>query len=147
MTERGFCGIGVWHPKTPINVGTLWRTAHAFDVAWLFTVGRRYTQQSSDTTKAWRHVPLVHYADLDDVIAHLPLSTQLVGVELAKTATSIRTFPHPERACYLLGAEDYGLTPTILERCHHVVQLPGRYCLNVAIAGSLVLYDRWRQQP
>jgi tRNA C32,U32 (ribose-2'-O)-methylase TrmJ len=39
--------------------------------------------------------------------------------------------------------EDHGLKPDALEMCDDVVQLPGTRCLNVATAGSLVLYDRW----
>ena len=50
---------------------------------------------------------------------------------------------HPERAAYLLGAEDHGLSPAVLAMCHRIVVLPGRHCLNVAVAGSLILYDRW----
>lgn len=53
---------------------------------------------------------------------------------------------HPLRALYLLGAEDHGLPPEVLARCHEVVQVPSPspYSLNVAVAGSLVLYDRYR---
>ena len=42
----------------------------------------------------------------------------------------------------LLGAEDHGLSKAALARCQHLVQLPGRASLNVAVAGSIVLYDR-----
>jgi tRNA G18 (ribose-2'-O)-methylase SpoU len=139
---RGFCGIGVYHPKTAINVGTLWRTAHALGASWMFTVGRRYERQAADTSKAWRHLPLFNFATLDDLCAHLPYSCPLVGVELDERAVSLAEFSHPERACYLLGAEDHGLPPGVLDRCHAVIQLPGAHCLNVAVAGSIVLYDR-----
>lgn len=47
-----------------------------------------------------------------------------------------------KRAIYLLGAEDTGIPDNILNDCDSIVQLPGNYCLNVAVAGSIVLYDR-----
>lgn len=28
--KRGYYGIGIYHPKTTENVGTLWRSAHNF---------------------------------------------------------------------------------------------------------------------
>jgi tRNA G18 (ribose-2'-O)-methylase SpoU len=143
MTDRGYFAIGIFHGKTAANLGTLWRAAHAFNASMLFTVGRRYERQASDTTKAWRHVPLFNYTDIDDLVAHLPHACPLVAVELAPTACDVRAFVHPERACYLLGAEDHGLTPAAIARCHRIVQLPGERCLNVATAGSIVLYDRW----
>lgn len=142
MPNRGFYGIGVEHPKTVHNVGTVWRTAFNLGAAFIFTIGRRYPKQASDTIKSWRHVPFYEYADLDSLIGHLPFGCQLVGVELADEATPLPDFPHPERACYLLGAEDHGLTRAARAACHHVVEIPSQRCLNVATAGAIVLYDR-----
>lgn len=140
---RGFATIGVYQPKTEANVGTLWRTAFAFGVALVFTVGRRYQRQASDTVATPRHVPLLHFSSMADLREHLPHGTPLIGVELTDEATPVRAFHHPERAAYLLGAEDHGLSPAVLAMCHRIVVLPGRHCLNVAVAGSLILYDRW----
>lgn len=142
---RGFFAIGIWHPKTEVNVGTLWRTAHIFGAAFVFTVGRRYKRQASDTLNTPNHVPLMHFKDIEDLAEHLPHSCRLIGVELTERATPSHVFNHDQRACYLLGAEDNGLSPAVLESCHDVLKLPGRSSLNVAVAGSLVVYDRWRQ--
>ena len=142
MTSRGYYGIGIERGKTASNVGTLWRSAYSFGAAFIFTVGRRYPQQASDTAKAWRHVPMVEYSDIEDLLAHLPFSCPLVGVEIDDRAVPLERFSHPERAIYLLGAEDHGLTDRARQRCHRLIQLRGRYCLNVAVAGSIVLHDR-----
>ena len=139
----GYCPIGVYHPKKAVNVGTLWRSAHALGAAGIFTIGRRYDRQASDTTAAFRHVPLTHYATVDDLRDHLPFGCPLIGVETTGDVPSA-AYAHPERACYLLGSEDHGLPPDVLAACHAVLRLPGAYCLNVAVAGSLVLYDRMR---
>lgn len=61
-TERGFYGIGIVGSKTPINVGTLWRSAGILGASFIFTAGRRYPQQASDTIKAWRHTPFFENA-------------------------------------------------------------------------------------
>ena len=67
----------------------------------------------------------------------------VIGVELTDDARPLDSFVHPERAWYMLGAEDHGIPPSVLEKCHHVICIPhGRYCLNVAVAGSIVMYDR-----
>jgi tRNA G18 (ribose-2'-O)-methylase SpoU len=144
---RGYFGIGVWHAKTANNIGTLWRSAHNFGAAFIFTIGKRFPRQASDTTDARRHVPLYEYSDLDDLLAHLPFSCPLVGIEQAPWAKALPEFTHPERACYLLGAEDHGLSPEVMRRCHLIVEVPGAtHCLNVATAGSIVLYDRLNKQ-
>lgn len=143
MSCRGYWGFGVYHPKTEVNIGTLWRSAHAFGASFLFTVGRRYKQQSSDVTVAWKHLPLWHFETMEDLKQHLPHSCPLIGVELDERARSLANFCHPERCCYLLGAEDHGLPLVVMDQCHQLIQIPSlEYCLNVASAGTVVMYDR-----
>ena len=140
---RGYWGIGVFHCKSEVNIGTLWRSADAFGAAFVFTVGRRYQRQSSDTVGATRHIPLYNYAGLDDLIQHLPYGCPLVGIEFLIDALPLRKFHHPAQACYLRGAEDHGLGPKELQRCHSLIVITGASaCLNVASAGTVVMYDR-----
>lgn len=136
----GFCGVGIERSKTPVNVGTLWRSAAILGADFIFTVGKRYPRQASDTIKAWRHIPFWEFEDLDDL--RTPYDAPLVGVEMDDRARMLHDFTHPDRAVYLLGAEDHGLTRAALDRCHQIVRLPGSYSLNVAVAGSIVLHDR-----
>ena len=143
MSERGYFAIGVYHGKHEVNIGTLLRSAHNFGAAFVFTVGKRYSHQASDTTKATRHMPLFHFDTFPDLFAHLPFDCQLVGVEQHELALPLPTFHHPERAIYLLGAEDDGLSKDACDKAHQLVEIPGTArCLNVATAGSIVLYDR-----
>lgn len=139
---RGFCAIGIERGKTAANVGTLWRSAVCLGADFIFTVGRRYPDQASDTVKSWKHVPMFEYVDIEDFLAHRPLDVPLVGVELCDTARPLESFTHPERAIYLLGPEDGNLSKRAVDRCQHVVQFESAYCLNVAAAGTVVLYDR-----
>ena len=139
---RGFCGIGIYHSKTPVNVGTLWRSAFALGASFVFTIGKRYPRQSSDTTATWRHIPLLEYANVEDFRDHIPYDCQVVGVELTDDAEALETFRHPQRAIYVLGPEDGSLSAAVAEACQHVVRFDSKYCLNVAAAGTVVMYDR-----
>jgi tRNA G18 (ribose-2'-O)-methylase SpoU len=139
----GYFGVGIFHSKTAVNVGTLFRSAYVLGASYVFTIGRRYTRQASDVGHATMHMPLFHYHNFEDFYGAMPKGSVLVGIELVTTAQCIRRFSHPKRACYLLGAEDHGLPPAIMARCHTLVKLPGTHSLNVATAGSLVMYDRW----
>jgi hypothetical protein len=42
----------------------------------------------------------------------------------------------------VLGAERSSLSPALQERCDFVIRIPTRFCVNLAIAGALVMYDR-----
>jgi len=142
MSERGFYSIGIAGSKTPANVGTLWRTAGNMGAAYIFTVGKRYPVQASDTIKAWKHVPLFEFPGADEFLAAIPKDCKLIGIEQTDHSRDLPRFVHPERACYVLGAEDRGLAPEILSECAHVIAIESERCLNVAVAGSIVIYDR-----
>lgn len=138
---RGYFGIGIERTKTAPNVGTLWRSADLFGAAFMFTIGRRYSRENSDTMKSWKGIPLFHYQTIDEL--QTPMSCPIVGIELTDKSEAVEDFVHPERCIYLLGAEDHGLTRAALSRCHKLIQLPGRRSMNVAAAGTVVLYDRY----
>ena len=140
--KRGFFGIGTENAKTASNVGTLWRSAYIFGASFIYTIGRRIPKQASDTIKAWRHVPYYQYENFDHFYSSMPKDCLLIGIELDDNSQDIKSFKHPERCIYLLGAEDNGLTKETRQRCHRLVQLPGDYCLNVAVAGSIMMFDR-----
>ena len=146
---RGFFEIGIFHGKTEHNLGTLWRTAFQMGAAGIFTIGQRYRAQASDTYKADRHIPMRQYRDFDEFQAARPEGCQLIGIEMG--GTPLNDFKHPQRAVYLLGAEDGGIPSRIIERCQHTISLPnadGRPAsYNVAVAGALVMAHRnWFQR-
>ncbi len=140
MTSRGFFGIGIVGGKTPSNVGTLWRSAGILGAAFIFTAGARYPKQASDTIKAWRHTPFHELDDPGDAIALIPFGCIPVAVET--DGRPLAGYTHPERAIYFLGAEDTGIPNEVLRRCRDKITIPGDHCLNVAVAGSIVMYDR-----
>lgn len=134
--------IGIDHPKSEVNIGTLWRSAFCFGASLIFTVGRRYERQASDTTQSWRHLPLMHFSTWDEYQQHAPFGWIPIGIEIGRSAIDLRLFSHPRSAVYILGAEDHGLTNESVTLCHQLVVIPTRYCLNVAVAGSIIMYDR-----
>lgn len=142
---RGYFGIGIYNNKTQMNLGTLLRSAHAFGASFVFTIGRRYKKQCSDTSKSWRHLPVYNYKDYEDFNTHRPFDCRLICVEDCLWSIPLPIVSHPERCIYLLGAEDAGLPVRILQK-HTVAHIPGgEYCFNVAVAGSIVMYDRYNK--
>ncbi|MBP8688732.1 RNA methyltransferase [Patescibacteria group bacterium] len=142
MKDKGYFGIGCLNMKTSHNYGTLFRTAQILEADFIFLIGSRFKPQASDTMKSWKHIPTFIYKDFADFNEHRPHDCKLVGIELVETATKLTEFKHPKQACYLLGAEDNGLTKEAIEKCQEIIYLPGTRSMNVAVAGSIVLYDR-----
>lgn len=137
---RGYFGIGVENLKNKENLGTLWRSAINLGADFIFVIGRRYQHQSSDTVKAFRHIPLFQYESIEDLV--IPHDCKLVGVEILEKSQNLITYNHPERAIYLLGAEDHGLSARAIEKCHDIVKFDSNFCMNVSCAGSILMWDR-----
>ena len=141
---RGYFAIGAERISKPMNVGNLVRSAHAFGASFFFTVGAEYkaAEARSDTSKAPGHMPVYRWATIADMV--LPQGCALVGVELTDDAIELPSFGHPLRAAYVLGPERGSLSPAMLKRCRYVIKIPTTFCINVATAGAIVMYDRIR---
>lgn len=139
---RGYFEIGIYNGKTSANLGTLWRSAYQLGAAGIFTIGQKYTGQASDCLRTYKHIPFREYDDFDHFLSNRPKECQLIGVEMG--GKKLSTYRHPERAIYLLGAEDYGLPANILRQCNGIVSLEHIRVasFNVAVTGSIVMYDR-----
>ncbi|MBV9785052.1 MAG: RNA methyltransferase [Acidisphaera sp.] len=143
---RGYFGLGAEGVSKSANLGALLRTAHAFGAGFCFTIGAGWDARAArraDTAETPAHVPLWHFATPEEV--RLPQGCVLIGVELLDEAVDLPSFRHPLNAAYVLGPERAGLSPVLLARCRHVVRIPTRFALNLAVAGALVLYDRLLQ--
>lgn len=141
-----FFGIGIQNGKTPENLGVLWRSAQNLGAHFIFTIGNRYAKQASDTHNAVKSMPYYHYDTFEDFFKNLPKGVRIVGVEMTENSEPLETFHHPRRCVYLLGAEDNGLTKEAIDQSHFLIQFPSKMSLNVAVAGSIVLYDRTRKK-
>ncbi|HVY89737.1 MAG TPA: RNA methyltransferase [Hyphomonadaceae bacterium] len=142
-TVRGYFGVGVESLSKPMNLGALQRTAHAFGASFTFTVAaapKVRDLHNSDTSKSDLHVPWYLWATVEDM--RLPKGCELVGVELTDDAVDLPSFRHPLRAAYVMGGERKDLSPEMQARCAHIVKIPTRFCINVSLAGALVMYDR-----
>ena len=143
---RGYFAIGAERISKSLNLGNLMRSAHGFGAAFTFTVGATYQalEAAADTSKGARHLPHYNWQSVDDIT--LPQGCKLVGIELLDEAVDLPSFHHPLRAAYVLGPERGSLSPELLARCDHVVKIPTSFCINVAMAGAIVMYDRVRSR-
>ncbi len=140
---RGYFGIGVEAINKPFNVGNLFRSAHAFGASFVFTIAATYRRSEggqTDTSDALANMPFYDVPTVENLV--LPKGCSLVGVELQDDAVELPSFNHPRCAAYVLGPENDSLSPGLTARCDHIIRIPTRFCLNVGIAGVVVMYDR-----
>jgi len=140
---RGYFGIGVEGISKSFNVGNLFRSAHAFGASFVFTVNADYKKRDgkqADTSDALANLPFYSFPSVAEM--SLPKTCALVGVEFLEDAVELPSFHHPRQAAYVMGPERNNLSPEMLKRCDHVIRIPTKFCLNVGIAGVIVMYDR-----
>jgi len=102
---RGYFGIGVEGISKSMNVGSLFRTAHAFGASFVFTIAAQYERAEGervDTSRAAQSVPLYEF---DSVAAlRLPSDCTLVGVEITvKQVDSVQWYGITTRKEFQLG--------------------------------------------
>lgn len=141
-TPRGYFAIGAERTSKALNLGNLMRSAHGFGASFTFTIGATYQalEARADTSKGQWHLPHYNWRGLGEM--QLPSGCRLVGVELLDEAVDLPSFRHPLRAAYVLGPERGSLSPELVARCDHVVKIPTAFCINLAMAGAIVMYDR-----
>jgi len=139
---RGYFGIGIEGVSKPMNLGALFRTAHAFGASFVFSIAphEKVRNGLSDTSKSLGHIPYFEWGSPAEMAP--PAGCKLVAVELCDEAEELPSFHHPQQACYILGPERGEVSKEVLELADHVVSIPTKFCINVGLAGALVMYDR-----
>jgi tRNA G18 (ribose-2'-O)-methylase SpoU len=140
---RGYFAMGVEGISKPGNVGNLVRSAHSFGASYFFTIDPIVNVKevaATDTSGAFDHMPLYKYDSVDDFV--LPDKCSLVGIELLEDSIELPSFKHPLRAAYVLGRERGNLSDELVEKCDFTIKIPMQFCVNVGVAGAIVMYDR-----
>lgn len=131
----------------PGNAGTLVRSAEAFG-AHAVCFGPHSVEPYNDkvvraTMGALFRIPLVRYESWEQLAAVLT-AANIVPVGAAMQAADIRSVQPPPRVALVLGNERRGLEDLPQSACVLTVGIPQRpaaQSLNVAVAGSILLYE------
>ncbi|MEV6104797.1 TrmH family RNA methyltransferase [Streptomyces sp. NPDC051940] len=132
-------------PLHGANLGTLLRTCDA--VGACLTVPRfPWVPEAVARGNTLRRRPCVHWTGdpLGWLEKQRERGTHILGVELAEEATRLADLtPARSPTVIVLGHEQHGIPPEALDLLDEVVEIPmvgTGASLNVAVAGSLVLY-------
>ncbi len=97
---RGYFAVGLQYAKCRENVGGVLRASACYGATFVAVSGSRFGKSPTDTTKAWRHTPLI---ETEDLLGLRPHQCDVVAVEICADAVSLIDFVHPSRAFYVFG--------------------------------------------
>ena len=138
---------------TPVNVGSILRTAAAMRVDDIWVCGQTadpLLPATGKTALGSERYLTFHRIDspVEAVAAARAAGYRVVGIELADGARPIHEVSLGPAVCLALGHEDRGLTGPVLDAVDEIAFIPqlGRIgSLNVAVAASIALYEARRQ--
>jgi len=136
----------------PMNLGSILRTAEATRVHAVIIPKKGSVGLTPAVLRASMggglHVPLIR----DNLFQAIKLLKQEGVTLIGVTPTGPTDYYHQRLTgpiALLLGGEDRGINPSLLDRCDHTVRIPMHghiTSLNVAAAAAIILYERIRQQ-
>jgi tRNA G18 (ribose-2'-O)-methylase SpoU len=125
------------------NIGSVVRTANAFNAAAVHVVGeRRWNRRGAMVTERYQHVH--HHSQVADLVAWARgQGLPILGVDNLPGAVSLETFDLP-RACLLLfGQEGPGLSADAREGCADVLsiaQYGSTRSINAGAAAAIAMH-------
>lgn len=133
--------IGIENPSSKENIGTLFRSAYQLGASSVFTIGKKYSRQRSDTFNTCKHIPYYYYESLSHLFES---NIESFFVAIEENNESLLHFSHPQMCVYVLGNEKTGLSEEALKRCNLFATIPSirNSSYNVSMAGTIVMYDR-----
>jgi len=137
--------------EDPQNVGSLMRSAEAVGVHGIILPERRAVgitpAVSRASAGAVEHLLVATVVNLARALEQLKASNVwIVGVEETPQSQRYTDVDLSMPLALVLGSEGRGMRPLIRKTCDLLVEIPMRgriHSLNVAVAGSLLLYRAW----
>lgn len=135
--------IAIENLEHDLNIGSIVRTANAFNVGAVHIVGRRrWNRRGAMVTDRYLHIE--HSPDA----AHLAQWARdngyhLIAVDNMPGSTPIERTELPEKCVLVFGQESTGISPELLAVCEGAVYIPqlgSTRSMNVAAAGAIAMH-------
>lgn len=148
-TRRHPLQIAIQNWEHDFNIGSMVRTANAFNVSGVHIIGRRrWNRRGAMVTD--RYLSVFHHPSVTDFGDQLAADNYVViGVDNLPGAVPLEPYELPQRTCLVFGSEGPGLTEELVAICKDLVsitQYGSTRSLNAGAAAAIAMYHwglRW----
>ena len=147
-TRRHGFHVAVENWQHDLNIGTVVRTANAFNAAGVHIVGqRRWNRRGAMVTDRYLHVH--HHDDIDALVGWaVENDLPVIGIDIVPGAVPIEHVSLPERCVLLFGQEGPGLSEAACAASTMVCaisQFGSTRSINVGVAAGIAMHSWVRQ--
>ena len=147
-TRRHAFHVAVENWEHDFNIGSVIRTANAFNAKAFHVVGRRrWNRRGAMVTDRYQHEH--HHASVADLLAwasprgELHPGIQLIGIDNVPGSLPIEGYELPRECVLVFGQEGPGLTPQMQEACEevlHITQFGSTRSVNAGAAAAIAMH-------
>ena len=143
-TRRSPLHVAVENIEHDLNIGSIVRTANAFNVAGVHIVGRRrWNRRGAMVTDAY--LSIMHHPDPADLRSWAQAQgLPILAIDVVPGAIPIEDHPMPPACVLLFGQEGPGLSPESLAGADAVLsisQYGSTRSINVAAAAAIAMHS------
>ena len=146
--KRNPLRIAIENWQHDLNIGSIVRTANAFNVASVHIVGKRdWNRRGAMVTDKYLHV--IHHPDVADFKAWFDeRGIEIIGIDNVASSTSLESAKLPKECVLLFGQEGAGMSDEAVGACSRVLaitQYGSTRSMNASAAGAIAMYA-WGMQ-
>jgi len=146
--KRNPLRIAIENWQHDLNIGSIVRTANAFNVASVHIVGKRdWNRRGAMVTDKYLHV--IHHPDVVDFKVWFDeRGIEIIGIDNVASSTSLESAKLPKECVLLFGQEGAGMSDEAVKACSRVLaisQYGSTRSMNASAAGAIAMYA-WGMQ-
>jgi tRNA G18 (ribose-2'-O)-methylase SpoU len=147
-TKRHPLQIAIENWQHDLNIGSVVRTANAFNVSFVHIVGKRdWNRRGAMVTDKYLHV--LHHPTVEDFSNWCKENLiPIIGIDNLSISQKLEGFSLPEKCVLFFGQEGAGMSDEAVEICSVVLaieQYGSTRSMNASAAGAIAMYA-WAMQ-
>jgi tRNA G18 (ribose-2'-O)-methylase SpoU len=140
--------IAIENLERDFNMGTIVRTANAFNVHTIHIIGRRqWNKRGAMVTDAYMNI--IYHASIEEFVDAMKMDGRaIVAMDIVDGAKDLSSQPLPKNCVMIFGSEGSGISEELLKRCDMILQIEqfgSTRSINVGVAAGIAMYS-WVQQ-
>lgn len=138
--------IAIENWQNDSNIGTIVRSANAFNVSAVHIIGRRHwNRRGAMVTDRYLHI--FHHSTIDDFVSSIG-DRKIIAIDNIAGSSPLSSAKLPQQAVLVFGAEGPGISQDLLAIAGQLImieQYGSTRSLNVGVASGIVMYH-WTKQ-